>query len=275
MIDEPKQDLALAYVLGELSPAQARGFEQEMRADAALTQLVDDLRDSTAALALTVPKVQPSAQLRAKILTLAQGKTGASADTATKVVRWGWLTPALGALAACLALAFLYTFQENQQANTELAQEKSAAENLAQQRDELSRQLAALKVTTDGQLQQIAELQKQGSLALMKITTLSAQIDTYQKAGVVVVWDDQKQQGVIKMVNLPKPGAGKDYQLWIIDPRYQNPVNAGVLPIADETGTLDAFKPDQPVTSATAFAISVEKTGGVPKAEGPIVFVGK
>jgi anti-sigma-K factor RskA len=35
------------------------------------------------------------------------------------------------------------------------------------------------------------------------------------------------------------------------------------------------FKPDQPVAHAAAFAVSLEKKGGVPKAEGTIVMLGK
>jgi len=35
------------------------------------------------------------------------------------------------------------------------------------------------------------------------------------------------------------------------------------------------FKPAQPVTQAAAFAISLEKKGGVPVAVGPIVLLGK
>ena len=35
------------------------------------------------------------------------------------------------------------------------------------------------------------------------------------------------------------------------------------------------FKGDKPIKSVAAFAISLERRGGVPKAEGPILYLGK
>ena len=275
MIDETKQDLAIAYLLGQLPLAEASRFEAELQVNAELALWVQELGESTAALALNVPQQMPPPELREKIIAGIHAQSAAAGESRGKVVPFNWLTPALVALAACLVVALGYAIFQNQATQSELANEKSAVANLTQQLDNLSQKIASLRLTTDSQLKQIADLQTQGSLAQMRIATLSAQVHTYQKAGVVVVWDDQKQQGIIKMVNLPKAAAGKDYQLWIVDPKYPNPVNGGILAINNETSTLDSFKPDQLVTSATAFAISVEKTGGVPKAEGPIVFIGQ
>ena len=42
-----------------------------------------------------------------------------------------------------------------------------------------------------------------------------------------------------------------------------------------EAEAIAVWDPDQPVRAAAAFAISLEKKGGVPKAEGPIVLLGK
>jgi anti-sigma-K factor RskA len=108
----------------------------------------------------------------------------------------------------------------------------------------------------------------------MKIAMLSAQVDAYAKTTAVVVWDAEKQQGVIKLVNLPKPESGKDYQLWVIDPKHPQPVSGGVLSVQAEGPTRVSFKPDQPVTKADKFAISVEPAGGMSKPTGNIVFMG-
>jgi anti-sigma-K factor RskA len=35
------------------------------------------------------------------------------------------------------------------------------------------------------------------------------------------------------------------------------------------------FKPEQPITHAAAFAVSLEKKGGVTKAEGTIILLGR
>ena len=49
----------------------------------------------------------------------------------------------------------------------------------------------------------------------------------------------------------------------------------GMIAFAGIALTTLGFKPDQPVTQAAAFVVSLEKKGGVPKAEGPIVLLGK
>jgi anti-sigma-K factor RskA len=52
------------------------------------------------------------------------------------------------------------------------------------------------------------------------------------------------------------------------------PVDAGIVRV-DSTGFAKVdFKPVTEVTDASKFALSVEKEGGVPKGEGPIVLIG-
>jgi anti-sigma-K factor RskA len=137
--------------------------------------------------------------------------------------------------------------------------------------------------TERNQLRQEADLLQKDVLALrtgdnfskMRIASLSAQLDAYSKGTAVIVWDAEKQRGVVKLSNMPPAGSGKDYQLWVIDPKYAKPVNGGIIPISGEGLARVSFTPDQVVHKADKFAISVEKTGGVPQAEGPIVLLGE
>ncbi len=271
MIPETQQDLAIAYLLGDLDPASAARFETEMQANAELGQFVDELRESTATLALVLPAQIPPPALRARILAGLRLPAAAADPPRARIIPGPWWA----GLAACLAFALGYAVMENRAANARLEAERARETLLAGSIAALSQELVQLRVASAAQLKQIADLSARDSLARVKIATLSAQVDTYQRAGVVVIWDDVRQQGLAKLVNLPKPAAGRDYQLWIVDPKYPSPVNGGILTVTDEAGTVASFKPDQVITSADAFAISVEKTGGVPKAEGPIVFIGK
>jgi anti-sigma-K factor RskA len=75
--------------------------------------------------------------------------------------------------------------------------------------------------------------------------------------------------------NLPPAGPGKDYQLWVIDPKNPQPVSAGVLTVATNGPIRTSFSPHGPIESASAFAISLEKAGGALKPEGQIILVGK
>jgi anti-sigma-K factor RskA len=64
--------------------------------------------------------------------------------------------------------------------------------------------------------------------------------------------------------------------LWVVDPQYPNPVDGGVFSVDPATGEARlVFKARQPVSNISAFAVTLERKGGVPKAEGPFVLLGK
>ena len=108
----------------------------------------------------------------------------------------------------------------------------------------------------------------------MKIATLTAQDEGYAKGVAVVVWDAEKQRGVIQLANFPRAAAGHDYQLWVSDPKYPQPVSAGVVTVGDDGRARVAFTPAHAIRSADKFAISIERAGGAPAPGGPIVMLG-
>jgi len=109
-----------------------------------------------------------------------------------------------------------------------------------------------------------ALLTKAGSLRI----TLGATKDP-AAAGVTadVVWDPATQRGFAHFVGLaPNDPALRQYQLWIFDgsrdKRY--PVDGGVFDIpAAATEAVIPIHAALPVTEAKAFAVTVEKPGGV------------
>jgi anti-sigma-K factor RskA len=121
----------------------------------------------------------------------------------------------------------------------------------------------------------VPHLEQRDLLAQVQIVSLSSQIKNAPDANAVVVWDEKRQRGVLKVTKLPRNEADRDYQLWLMDPRYENPIDGGVFHVADD-GTLRVpFHPASPVREAKGFAISLERKGGVTKAEGPIILLGK
>jgi anti-sigma-K factor RskA len=112
------------------------------------------------------------------------------------------------------------------------------------------------------------------NLTKIKVTALSPQVDTYAKATAVVAWDADQQRGILKLTNVPKPESGKDYQLWIMDPKYPKPISAGVIPVEAEGVARVPFQPEKQISKAENFAISVEQAGGAPEAQGPIILLG-
>lgn len=130
------------------------------------------------------------------------------------------------------------------------------------------------------QAQRIAAMETQArresDLAQFKITTLASLLKNSPQALAVAVWNPATQQGILQVDKLPALAADKDYQLWVVDPQYANPVDGGVFTVDPKTGIARmSFTGKQPIKAINAFAVTLERKGGVPKAEGPFVLLGK
>ena len=121
---------------------------------------------------------------------------------------------------------------------------------------------------------QLTEQTHRSALRGLQIASMSAQNPAMAGAKVAVVWNADRQEGLVNLDGLPRAAPGKDYQLWVIDASSPKPVGAGTLSPSESGKLVKAFHPDRPVSSAQKFAISVEPTGGSPEPTGPIIFVG-
>ena len=98
MIDETKQEMAIDYVLGELSPMAAESFERELAGNEELRSFTKELREGFASMASTTESLRPRSELFQRILT------EVNSPKKSKLV-WASFVP--WALAACLAAALL------------------------------------------------------------------------------------------------------------------------------------------------------------------------
>jgi len=80
-----------------------------------------------------------------------------------------------------------------------------------------------------------------------------------------VVWSNASQQGFMRFVGMPpNDPLQEQYQLWIIDPeRDAEPIDGGVFDIASTGEVVVPIQAKLKVLKAAAFAITVEKPGGV------------
>ena len=134
---------------------------------------------------------------------------------------------------------------------------------------------AYLVAENSGLRKRVTRLKERDVLARLQIASLTSKLANAPNANAVVVWDERKQRGILKVTQLPPDAADHDYQLWLVDPRYKNPVDGGVFHVANDGTQSIGFHPKTPVREVRAFAISLEREGGVTKAEGPIVLLGK
>lgn len=148
---------------------------------------------------------------------------------------------------------------------------ESARQLLEAERLLAQRQIADLRAAEA----RVAELQRQGGLGQLKIAALAAPAGGSSDARAVAVWSSAAQQGVLAVEKLPILAADQDYQLWIVDAQSPTPVDGGVFAVDPATGSARfEFRPKQPVAEAARFAVSRERKGGAPKAEGPAMLLG-
>ena len=238
MISDEQQDQAALYALDLLSADESAVFERALAADAALQTLVRELRDTAGALALSVPqKMQPPAALKNRLLQqLNPEPVGPLPGNVIAPPASAFRTWIPWAIAAALLLSCILLGVDREKLNQRLAQEKAAQPILV---------------------------------------ALAPAEGAPPAAEAVVVWQPNRQAGVIKITHLPAAASGKDYQLWAIDSAHPDPISAGVIRVEDNETAQIAFKPTEAARDVKAFAISLERKGGAPKKEGPILLVGK
>jgi anti-sigma-K factor RskA len=257
MIDERMEEQASLYVLGVLTPEETREFEAALGRDFELQHLVEKLRVSRDALAGALPQATPPPALKEKIL--------AQISAQEKIVPLltniddhgiGWSIWLPWALAACLAIV----------CGVSLSQQR----NLRQKIGEQAKQIVDLNVLADSlrsetqDLQHaVATLQETNRLANLRIAMLGSMLSDSPKAVAVSLWDDKEQRGVFVVQNLKPLPADKDYQLWVIDPKYPTPVSAGVFQVDAQGNVRLQFKADKLIESASKFAVTQEPKGGL------------
>jgi anti-sigma-K factor RskA len=257
MMDERREEQASLYVLGTLPSAELAAFEAELRRDAELQQLVEALRVSRDALAGTVPRVNPPPALKQKILDQIEARKKITAlpvnpprvDSALAWFPW--------ALAACLAVLCVVSFTKENKMQEKLDAQAKKLTDLNQLADSLKGQTEDLRVT-------VAKLSETNRLENLRIAMLNSLLTEEPKAVAVSLWDNDRQSGVFLVQNLKPLAADRDYQLWVIDPKYATPVSAGVFQVDAQGYVRLEFKTDKLIETANKFAVTEEPKGGLP-----------
>lgn len=236
MIPDDLQDQAALYALGALNAGETAAFEAAMSGNVELHAMVREMREASAGLARGVPAQQPPAELKQRVLRAIALEKQAGPSGRPTATSFNWLPWAI----AALFLVFCGM--------------------LALDRARLQRELADARAAD--------------SLSKATLVALTSPTGDHPDAKATVTWQPDRQSGVITINNMPPAGAGRDYQLWAVDANHKDPINAGIIHVEPNGVTRVRFKPDQDASQIKAFAISLEREGGVPKREGPIVMIG-
>lgn len=192
---------------------------------------------AAAALTNTSSNVPPPPKERAA------AEPATSPETTTNWLPW--------LLAALLGLGALYLFFSGRSKVNELDQDKTALQSsLATLEEDCNATSAALSAS------------QQRNVVLTNPATQSillAGSENAPESEAIVFYNGELDQTIFRAINLPRPPAGRQYQLWAID--AEGPVSLGVLSLDLQEDTLLDV---QYVPGAAAFAISLEAEGGKP-----------
>jgi anti-sigma-K factor RskA len=219
-----------------------------------------------AGLALAAPQVEPSTELRDRVLGIAHPaeplrmtmppRVPASSGTA----RWGWLAAAAAVVIAVGLGAY--------------------AMQLQGRIDDLSARLETAERTLAATRTEVVEARRAlGSAESSVRVMLAPDLTRVSLAGQP---PSQAAQGrafyspttglVFTAANLPSLPASRVFQLWIVTARA--PVSAGLL-APDSAGVVATTLPAPPISEPpVAFAVTIEPAGGVPAPTGDKVLVG-
>jgi anti-sigma-K factor RskA len=119
---------------------------------------------------------------------------------------------------------------------------------------QLSNQVSILEKVTDQNGDLLAMYQNPQN----KVVRLAG-VEKSPESSVVVFWNQQNNEVALVVDNLPKPEAGKQYQLWtIVDGK---PIDMGML---DQEFGSKILQMKGTAGNVAAFAITLEKEGGSP-----------
>lgn len=253
------RDLAPAYVLGALDPAEVREFEAALVGSPELQREVASYRELAALLALR-DSVAPPASLRAQVLDRVRQERSTQPAAGSSVVplsagrrqpRWLGLAPWVG-LAASLALAAGLGLQVQRLEHSVGALDSTLAASQAR--------LAARERTLNAILEP--------GVQLVPLTSSGE-----QPPGIQLFWDRRRNTAVLHAFRLPPAAEGRAYQLWLI--RNGQPVPSQVFNSEPDGHALveGITIPAEP--GIEAYAVTQEPAGGSTQPTLPILLFGR
>jgi anti-sigma-K factor RskA len=241
--EQDLSELAAAYALGALDPAEARAFEAYLATSPAAQREVAQYREVSALLALGTPAGAPAADLRARVLERATRERVVPLRTRTPWAAWAALAASLVAVAG-LALSQRGIRQQ-------LASREATITSL---QDSLSAREATLAVR-EAELNAILD----PNVVLTRMGTPGTPQPVVQ-----LFWNRHSNLMLAHAFHLPPAASRRAYQLWFI-PRNGKPIPSVVFNTELSGHALVQQIPVPQGVELTAAAITDEPETGSPQ----------
>lgn len=251
-------DLLTAYALNTLEPEEIANVVALLGEQPELRSVLAQLRATADQLPYALPEVEPSADLRQRVLDRATGRTHPTRQAAptrpASRVR-GWML-AFGSLAALAIVVAVIGWAQLTSVQSNLARTQS---DLAQARSELARTQSDL-TQVRGELERTQTQQQQVVNTLLGAETIASLTDTVGGGSSARLVRGADGHAVLA-AQLPPLQSGRVYQLWLI--QGQNaPVSAGTFTVDQQGHGLLTLAPAQQGLAADTIAVTDEPDPG-------------
>jgi anti-sigma-K factor RskA len=278
-IDAEFQEQCLDYLLSNPQGEDAERFEQRLKsADADERQFYAEIKELIAELSATVSPEIPPERIKERVLSYIQAdiqrRSGLSGSTRrkptkedpktdTKIYGMGgeddrttnFRTWAIAASFLLITGFGGWAYYQYQQSEVTLQEQQQTIVRLQEQLDRKDELLAVLESRT---------------IQVVMMNGQEVNPNGYGK----IIWDQDQQQALLQVANLPPVPTDKDYQLWMI--KDGKPISAGVFAV-NRPNQDKFFKIEKLNEGAQkpAFAVTMEPKGGVPQPTGDMYLLGQ
>jgi len=297
------QELAALNALGMLESDDKRVLSGAGLMDKELRTLEQDLAALGAELGLLVEPADPPADMKKRIRAVIREQGGGLfpslspgaliavlgwglAILAAAVAYWLWtdraqLSRELAAASHAISLVVpaadaskgkAMTLEEELNKLRQDVQQKESA--LSAKIDSLQKSEAEARGSVEKLMAELEAAKKKDAEAKWQIVALTTDVWEHRKGVMTVIWDGLRSHGVLMLDKMIRLEPSQDYQLWVVDPKTQVAVSAGVVGVDEKGGFSGGFKPVQPVAGEVKFILSVEAKGGGQKPGATKIFSG-
>ncbi|MEK7466070.1 MAG: anti-sigma factor [Planctomycetota bacterium] len=249
MTHDELRDLCAIQAIGGLDAEERAAIESHLEECPECRRLVAAHSEAAAGLAVALPPVTPSPELRLRIQDAVSGRS-ASPHLVPKGSLPFWALPAATAATMIFGI-FMGTKLEERNSTSKIAHVRSEFEKLRAQLDSMEAEaLAEKKFMPSASMGELAGVGGAASLGR-------------------VFW--QGEEVHIMAANLPAPPSGKGYQVWALVEGMKPMPGAVFMP--DKDGLLKGSQTiaGVPPGQAVKFAVTLEPIAGVKQPTGPMV----
>jgi hypothetical protein len=272
-MNEKTQELASLYVLDKLSPDERCSFEKRLETDTELVLLLRELESAVEDQIRDLPQHKAPAGLFSSIQS--QVHPHSQEVTSKPFITISWASFAGWGMAAALLLGVGLTLLVTNRDESMTSPNSQPVLLVVGMNSDSSAFKTIPTVISEDEFENFVQLTQMAENFWDHPEQLPATMNDSPLANTrgsgYAVFDPQSKHGFIAIQNLPKQEQGKNYFLWLKDPKANVLECAGIIPLLEKNEGLYFFEleDNSPISSARMAFFVTEENTSEPKLSHP------